>query len=136
MKAFNLTVSALLLLANPAFAVDYQGKNIDGRKLPARVYSFKTGGVYDAQVQFKQNLATIYFANGGQLMLRLNQKRIADPNKILGYGRAGQLPLGRSLGIGLNFDEGLTGSLAIGAGRLDDLWNISLNPSDLEDKGE
>jgi hypothetical protein len=131
MKVFGLAVSTLLLLATPTLAVEYQGKSVDGRKLAAKIYSYKTGGVFDAHVQFKGDLATIFFANGGQLMIRLNQRTITNPSNVLGYGRLGQIPLGRSFGIGLGSDDGLTGGLTIGAGRLDDLWSINLNPSDL-----
>ncbi|MGA7937128.1 MAG: hypothetical protein WCA35_26490 [Kovacikia sp.] len=132
MKVFGLAVSSLILLAMPTLAAEYRGKNIDGRKLAAQIYSYKTGGVYDAQVQFKQDQAIIYFVNGGQLTVRLNQRTIADPSNVLGYGRQGQLPLGRSFGLGLGSDNGLTGSLNVGTGRLDDLWRINLNPSGLE----
>ncbi len=126
MKAIGLTLSALLLLATPTLAAEYQGKTLDGRKLAARVYSYNTGGVYDAQVEFKGYLATVYFANGGQLLIRLNQRTITDPSNILGYGRIGQLPLSRSFGVGLRSDNGITGGLTIGAGRFEDLWRINL----------
>jgi hypothetical protein len=106
--------------------VESQGRNIDGRKLDAQVYSYQTGGVFDAQVEFNQDLATIYFAGGGQLTIRLNQRTVADPDNILGYGRLGQIPLSRSFAIGLSSDNGLRGGLTIGAGRLDDLWRIRL----------
>ncbi|WP_421655960.1 hypothetical protein [Leptothermofonsia sp. ETS-13] len=126
MKAIGFIFSTLLLLATPTLAADYQGRTLDGRKLTAKVYSYNTGGVYDAQVEFKGDLATIYFANGGQLLIRLNQRTITDPSNILGYGRIGQIPLGRSLGVGLRSDNGLTGGLTLSAGRLEDLWRINL----------
>lgn len=126
MKAWAIAITSLLLLSTPARAAEYEGKNIDGRKLDAQVYSYQTGGVFDAQVEFNQDLATIYFAGGGQLTVRLNQRAIADPDNILGYGRLGQIPLGRSFAIGLTPENGLRGGLTIGAGRLDDLWRIRL----------
>jgi hypothetical protein len=130
MKAPGLLVSALaLLLTPPTLAVEYQGKNIDGRKLPANIYSYKTGGLYEAQVQFKQDFATIYFVNGSQLTIRLNQRTITDPKNILGYGRPGQIPLSRWLAVGVGSEAGLSGNVALGAGRLEDLWSIQLNPS-------
>ena len=132
MKGLEFVASALLLVAMPAHAIEYQGRTIDGKKLPAKVFSYQTGGVYNAQVEFRQDLATVTFEGGSQLILRLNQSTITDPSDISGYGRLGQLPLSRWLGIGLRSDNGLTGGVAFGAGRVEDLWRINLNPADLD----
>lgn len=95
MKLLTFAASILLAITLPAHAAEYGGKTIDGTKLPAKVYSSATGGVFEAQVEFQRDRATIYFVNGGQLVLRLSQPIIRDPNHITGYGRAGQIPLGR-----------------------------------------
>ncbi|GAP99963.1 hypothetical protein NIES2104_65290 [Leptolyngbya sp. NIES-2104] len=112
----------------PTHAAEYDGKTIDGRKLPAKVYSSATGGVFEAQVKFQRDWATIYFVNGGQLVIRLSQPIIRDPNNIIGYGQVGQLPLGRSLSIGIGADPALNGSVTAGGGTLADLWTIRLLP--------
>jgi hypothetical protein len=131
MKIFALVASVLLMLTTPTLAAEYRGRTIDGKKLPVKVYSYATGGVFDAEVEFKKNIATVYFVGGSQLMLRLNQPTITDSNSILGYGRVGQFPLGRSFSIGIGGDTGSIDSLSIGAGSLNDLWRITLAPGSL-----
>jgi hypothetical protein len=126
MKRLALIVSILLTMSLPTLAAEYQGKTIDGRKIPAKVYSYETGGVFEAQVEFNGNFATIHFVNGGQLRVRLNQSQIKDPNNILGHGRVGQVALGRFLSIGLAGDNPSTGGIRISAGSGRDLWMIRL----------
>lgn len=131
MKVFGFVVTTLLLLTMPARAVEYQGKNLDGIKLPAKVTSYKTGGEYDVEVQFKQNLATIYFAHGGQTTIRLTQRVITDPNNIEGIGKLGQVYLGNSFSIGLDFDRS-TGDVAASVTPTTDyIWSIRLDPASL-----
>lgn len=127
MKGLALVVSVLLAMTLPLSAAEYQGKTIDGRRLPAQVYSYGTGGVFEAEVEFRGDLATVYFVNGGQLQIRLNQSTIRDLGNIMGYGRVGQLPLGR-FSIGLGTGSGLSGGVTIGAGSLNDTWGIRLLP--------
>lgn len=127
MKIFALAASLLLVTTLPTMAAQYEGKTIDGRRLPVKVYSYATGGVFDAQAEFKQDRATIYFVNGTQVFLRLSQSTIRDPNNIVAYGRVGQLPLGRSFSIGIGADPASNGNV-VGAGALSDLWNIRLLP--------
>ncbi|BAU16126.1 hypothetical protein LEP3755_66930 (plasmid) [Leptolyngbya sp. NIES-3755] len=126
MKGLALVASVLLAMTLPLSAAEYQGKTIDGRRLPAQVYSYGTGGVFEAEVEFKEDLATVYFINGGQLQIRLNQSTIRDPGNIVGYGRVEQLPLGRSLSIGVGTDPGLSGSVTVGTGALNDTWVVRL----------
>jgi len=64
MKNLGLVLLSLFLLTAPALAVEYQGRSLDGKKLPAKVYNYATGGVYDAQVRFEKQRATIYFSAG------------------------------------------------------------------------
>ncbi|MER3432618.1 MAG: hypothetical protein C4288_04105 [Leptolyngbya sp. ERB_1_1] len=126
MKILALAALILLAMTLPAQTAEYGGKTIDGRRFPAKVYSYATGGVFEAQVEFQRDLATIYFVNGGQLIIRLRQPTIRDPNHIIGYGRVGQFPLGRSLSIGIGADPALSGNVTAGAGTLNDLWSIRL----------
>ncbi len=133
---FGLLLSALLLLATPAMAAEYQGKNIDGRKLPAKLYSYRTGGVYDVQVQFNQSRATIYFVNGDKTTIKLSQKTITDPSDIEGVGRLGQVYLGGPFSVGLDYDRSADAQRLPGSQPLEDFWRISLdstfNPSPVE----
>ncbi len=129
MKVLGLVLSALFLLATPSMAVMYQGKNIDGKKLAAKAYYSETGGVYNVQVRFKRNRATIYFDDGSQTTIRLKQQVITDPKDIEGFGKLGQIPLNGNISIGLNYDNNnLVGngqpseSLSIG----NFFWRISL----------
>lgn len=126
MRILAFVASILLIMPLPAIAAEYQGQSIDGRRLPAKVYSYGTGGVFEAEVEFKGNLATLYFVNGGQLVIRLNQSTIRDPKNIIGYGNVGQFPLGRALSIGIGTDPGLSGSISFGGGSFSDTWAIQL----------
>jgi hypothetical protein len=56
----------LLLLTTPALAAEYQDQVIDSRKFTTRVYSYETGGLFGAEVEFRGDRATIHFASGGQ----------------------------------------------------------------------
>lgn len=130
MKVLGFVVTALLLTA-PAYAVEYQGKNLDGIKLPAKVISYQTGGEYDVQVQFKQNLATIYFPHGAQTTIRLTQRVITDPNHIEGIGKLGQVYLGSSFRVGLDFDRSNSDVAASVVPTTDSIWSIRLDPASL-----
>ena len=131
MKVFGFVITALLLLTVPARAVEYQGKNLDGIKLPAKVTSYNTGGEYDVQVQFKQNLATIYFAHGGQTTIRLTQRVITDPTKLEGIGKLGQVYLGNVFSVGLDFDRSTSDVAAAATPTTDYRWSIRLDPASL-----
>jgi hypothetical protein len=131
MKKIGFMITALCLLTAPAQAVEYQGKNLDGIKLPAKVTSYNTGGEYDVQVQFKQNLATIYFSHGGQTTIRLTQRVITDPNKIEGIGKLGQVYLGSVFSVGLDFDRSTGDVAASVVPTADYLWSIRLDPDSL-----
>ncbi len=102
MKWVGFTLAILLLQIPLVRAAEYQGKTIDGRTFPAQVYSYETGAVYDAQVQFNQDRATIEFPAGGRFMARLQHAVITDPARIEVFGSPGRIPLGNSFSIGLN----------------------------------
>jgi len=127
MKVLGLALSALILLTTPAIAVEYQGKNMDGRKFAAKAYYSNTGGVYKVQVQFKQNRATIYFSDGYQTTIRLRNRTITDPNDIEGVGRPGLFPIGGIFSAGLDFNNNNIGNLRFPGSRpLEGFWRISL----------
>jgi hypothetical protein len=88
-------------VGGPAIAAEYQGKNIDGRKFPAQAYLYETGGVFEVEVEFKQNRATLYFANGSRQTLRLNQAVITDPARIEGWGMPFNFQVGGFLRLGI-----------------------------------
>ncbi|WP_244919274.1 hypothetical protein [Nostoc commune] len=117
------------MLNTPAIAVEFKGQNIDGQKLPARAYYYATGGVYKVKVRFHNKRATIYFDDGNQTTIQLNQQVITDSNNIEGFGRLGQYPLNRIFSVGLVFDNNWLGSSdnqLQQSNPLDGLWKISL----------
>lgn len=130
MKILGLILSTLLLLATPVSAVEYQGKNIDNRMLDAKVYNYATGGVYNVQVRFKQNEATIYFNSGEQLTIRLSQRVITDPNNIQGFGRLGFINAGGIFSFGL-YNDDLSNRQPPGSNPLTGFWIISLKQTDV-----
>jgi hypothetical protein len=117
MKAIWFTLALLLLQMPLARSAEYQGKTLDGRTFPAQIYSYETGGIYDAQVQFNQNRATIKFPEGGQFIVKLQHTVITDPAGIEALGAPGRIPLGNSFSVGLS-----------GAGISDNLFPNTPNP--------
>ena len=129
MKVLGLVLPVLLLLGTPAIAVEFKGQNIDGQKLPARAYYYATGGVYKVQVRFHNKRATIYFDDGNQTTIQLNQQIFTDSNNIEGFGKLGQYPINSIFSVGLVYDNSWLGSsdsqLQL-SNPLDGLWKISL----------
>ncbi len=133
MKVIWLTLLTLSLSTTPILAVEYQGKNLDGRKLAAKAYYQKTGGVYDVQVQFQGELATLYFADGSQVTLKLGRQRIIDPSNIVGFGRLGYVHLNNWFSIGLESNNP-TDNIGTSSPRtLADVWRIQLDLTALQD---
>ncbi|MBR8838995.1 MAG: hypothetical protein DSM106950_34580 [Stigonema ocellatum SAG 48.90 = DSM 106950] len=127
MKVLRLVLPVLLFLSTPAIAVDYQGKNMDGKKLAAKAYYYATGGVYNIQVRFEHKRATIYFSDGSQTTIRLKQRVITDPKDIEGYGKLGQFPLNGIFSVGLDYDNNLVGNSQPPVSHpLEGFWRISL----------
>jgi hypothetical protein len=131
MKIFWLILSTLLFLNAPVIAAEYQGKNLDGRKLAAKAYYQKTGGVYDVQVEFKKDLAILYFTDGSQVTLKLGGQRIADPSNIVGYGRLGYIPLNNRFSIGLESSNSTDDIGVSSPNTVGDIWRIQLDPNTL-----
>ncbi|MEH1832644.1 MAG: hypothetical protein V7L29_11310 [Nostoc sp.] len=129
MKPLGLVLPIFLMLVTPGIAVEFKGQNIDGQKLPARAYYYATGGVYKVQVRFHKKRATIYFDDGNQTTIRLNQQVITDSNNIEGFGKLGQYPLNGIFSVGLVYDNnwlGSSDSQSQQSNPLSGLWKISL----------
>ncbi len=122
-----VAATGVLMLGAPAVAVEYQGKNIDGKKLPGKAYYYPTGGVYDVQVSFKGDLATIYFKGGARTTIRLKQQVITNPDNVQGFGKLGYIPVGRAFSIGCNYDNNTENYVQSNFSPLEGLWRISLN---------
>jgi hypothetical protein len=127
MKVLGLILPTLFLLATPAMAVEYQGQNIDGKKLPAKVYYYATGGVYNIQVSFNKRQATIYFADGNQTTIQLKQQVITDSKNIEGFGKLGQYPVNETFSVGLVYNNDWAGNgQPQQSNSLEGFWRISL----------
>jgi len=130
MKTIGLVLFTLLGLAFPALAVEYQGKIIDGQKFTGTVYSYQTGGLYEAQIEFDGGQAWIYFAGGEKVRVTLHQRVLTDLAGIEAYGRPGYLALGRSFSVGLGSDSGDNwGTPATRA--LAGYWRINLDAKEI-----
>ncbi|MBW4427893.1 MAG: hypothetical protein KME50_26490 [Nostoc desertorum CM1-VF14] len=130
MKMLGFLLSVLLLLGTPAIAVEFKGQNIDGQKLPARAYYYATGGVYKVQVRFHKKRATIYFDDGNQITIQLNQQVITDSNNIEGFGKIGQYPVNNIFSVGLVYGNNwpsTSDSQLQQSNPLEGLWKISLD---------
>lgn len=129
MKVLRLVLAVLLLISTPAMAVELEGQNIDGQKLPAKAYYYATGGVYKVQVRFHKQRATIYFDGGNQITIQLKQQAIADSKNIEGFGTLGQYPLNAIFSVGLVYGNDWLGSSdgqLQQSNPLSGLWKISL----------
>jgi hypothetical protein len=126
MKILQLVLSAIFLLITPAMGAEYQGKNIDGKKLAATAYYGSTGGVYEVMVLFKENQAIIYFDGGSQTTIQLNQRAISDPNNIVGFGTLGQIPVNKVFRVGLVYNDNSFSNSQSPESPLKDFWRISL----------
>lgn len=126
MKNLGVILLALFLFSAPALAVEYQGRNLDGKKLAAKAYYHATGGVYDVQVRFDGERATIYFASGERITIQLNQQVITDPKNIQGFGKPGYFPITRNFSIGLDSGNDAQPS---DSEALEGFWSLSLESS-------
>ena len=63
-------------------AAEYNGEDVDGQSYNATVYSNDTGNTYNAEVEFNGGEATLYFDNGGQRTLSLDDEEIDDSGDI------------------------------------------------------
>ena len=127
MKVLGLVLSTLFLLTTPAYSVEYQGQNIDGKKLDAKAYYYATGGVYNVQVSFDKKRATIYFGDRSQTTIKLNQQVITDSKNIEGFGKLGQLPVNDVFSVGLVYDNDFAGNGQLQqSNALEGMWRISL----------
>lgn len=104
MKVLWLVLSATLLLTMPAVAVEYQGRNIDAKKLPAKAYNYSTGEEYNVQISFDVNRATIYFNDDSRTTIWLSQRVISDPKDIKGFEKSGHYPVDETFSLGLYSD--------------------------------
>jgi hypothetical protein len=119
------------MMSGKAIAAEYQGQNIDGRRFSGQVYSFETGGVFDVEVVFKQKRATLYFVNGSQQTILLNNPIISDPSDIVGWGRPFFWSLGGVFRVGVA-DSDFGNTEPARPRPFEGLWRISVNPDDLK----
>ncbi|HEY9825864.1 MAG TPA: hypothetical protein V6D19_10475 [Stenomitos sp.] len=118
------------LLALPVYGAEYQGRSVDGRRLSAKVYSYETGGVFDAQVVFQRKWATLYFVNGSEQKVRLRRSRITNPAEIYGWS-VGLLNIGGIFNVGIAKDS--PNNLEPSGPRpFERMWRISLKDADLQ----
>lgn len=134
MKFVWFTLAILLCQMPRGLAAEYGGKSIDGRTFPAQVYSYETGGVYDAQVQFNGNQVTIEFTSGGRLLVRLQQPMIQDPTKIEVSGKPGTIPLSNSFSIGFGYGSTSDNLSPNSPNPLGSFWRISIDGVQLDNR--
>lgn len=134
---WGLTCGGMVILSNgligfnfqPAIAAEYQGKNIDGKKFPAQAYLRETGGLFDVQVEFKQDQAILYFGQGSRQKIRLTQPVITDPSRIEGWGMPFSVQVGGKVQLGIL--EGDLESNPQQPRSLEGLWQIRIKAADL-----
>jgi hypothetical protein len=122
-------VLCTVLLANSAIAAEYHGKNIDGKRFAGKVYSYETGGVFDAKVEFQNKKAVLHFVNGGQQTIRLKRAEIKDPRNIVGFSR-GFFNIGGIFSVGVA-DDSSSNTEPPRPRPFEGFWRISLNEADL-----
>lgn len=127
MKTVWLTLVMFLWQMPLALGAEYAGKNIDGRTFPAQVYSYETGAIFDAQVQFKQNQVTIEFPAGGRLTARLQQPVIRDLRQIEVFGSPGRIHVSNFFSIGFNYGASSDNLTTSSPNSLGNFWRISID---------
>ena len=118
-----------------AIAAEYQGRTIDGHRFVGTAYSYETGGVFDVEVEFRDNRATLHFANGGQKTIRLRNPVITNPQRIEGSNQ-GFVTLGGIFSLGVADHH--AGNLEPPRPRpFQGFWRIQLSEAalDLQDSG-
>jgi hypothetical protein len=127
MKVLWLVLSAALLLTTPVVAVEYHGRNLDGKKLPAKAYNYSTGEEYKVQISFDTNRATIYFNDDSKTTIWLGQRVISNPKDIKGFERSGHFPVDETFSLGLYPDTGLASNERPPISTpIETFWKISL----------
>jgi hypothetical protein len=123
-------LSGLWGMKDAAIAAEYQGKNIDGRRFRGQVYSYETGGVFEAEIEFHKKQATLYFVNGSQQTVRLKRSKILNPKDIEGWSR-GFFTIGDifSVGVADNSSDNLQPPRPR---PFEGFWRISLHETDLQ----
>jgi hypothetical protein len=116
-------------LTSPAIAVEYQGKNIDGRRFVGKVYAYETGGVFNVEVEFQKKQATLYFVNGSQQIIRLKRSDITDPQNIVGWSRK-LLSIGDIFSVGVA-DDSSSNTEPPRPRPFEGLWRLSLKEEEL-----
>jgi hypothetical protein len=133
LTAFAIASTLLSVLwsgGGAAIAAEYQGKNIDGRRFKGQVYSYETGGVFQAEVEFRKKQAILYFENGSRQTVRLKQSKILDPKDIEVWSR-GFFTIGDIFSVGVADDS--SDNLQPPRPRpFEGFWRISLHETDLQ----
>jgi hypothetical protein len=133
LTAFTIASVLLSVLwdgGRAAIAVEYQGKNIDGRRFRGQVYSYETGGVFQVEVEFRKKQATLYFVNGSRQTVRLKRSKILDPKDIEVWSR-GFFTIGDIFSVGVADDS--SDNLQPPRPRpFEGFWRISLQEADLK----
>ena len=75
----------LLFQSMPANAAEYLGGDVDGVLYSATAFSYSTNKVYYVDIEFSGNDVYIFFPNGGQITLALDNEEIDDPNSISAF---------------------------------------------------
>ena len=66
-------------------AAEYNGRDIDGESFSCTAFSYNTGKYYYAQVEFYGDEATLFFSNGGRVVLTIDDEEIDDPSSISAF---------------------------------------------------
>ncbi len=91
MKLFRLTLGLMVMLLPftlrlPAQAAEYQGRNLDGTFLNARLFSYSNLKYYEVvMVVFERNQATLYLKYGDRFTATLSKEQIDRLSDIPAY---------------------------------------------------
>ena len=84
MRFIEIILSTIFLISILNSA-EYNGRNIDGERYDATVYSYSTSHYYNVEVEFDGEDVTIYFSNGGHITVTMDCEEIEDPHDISAY---------------------------------------------------
>lgn len=82
---FTFMLSIISIFNTNVHAAEYNGRDIDGKSFSCTAFSYNTGKYYYAQVEFYGDEATLFFSNGGQVVLTIDDEEIDDPSSISAF---------------------------------------------------
>ncbi|MFI5141802.1 MAG: hypothetical protein ACHQII_05555 [Bacteroidia bacterium] len=81
----SAVIFATILLFESVYAAEYQGSDVDGNSYTCTAFSYGTGKYYYLTCEFSGTDIYLYFANGGHIVVSMDDQEIDDPSSISAF---------------------------------------------------